>query len=175
MMSGLMMILAVSLSLASCSEADPADEGSKDPVSDLFDYSKMGGHPRLLLRDGDFDRMKEAISADDRLAVIHEAILSRADYHLTQGQMQYVKVGRRLLNESRRASERILFLAYSYKMTGDAKYLTKAENTINEVCLEGVPDLPVAPQDEAGLTTTFQTWPRGWFHIPKDPDFPVPS
>ena len=34
---------------------------------------------------------------------------------------------------------------------------------------------PVAPQDEAGLTTTFQTWPRGWFHIPKDPDFPVPS
>ena len=26
-----------------------------------------------------------------------------------------------------------------------------------------------------GLTTTFQTWPRGWFHIPKDPDFPVPS
>ena len=38
-----------------------------------------------------------------------------------------------------------------------------------------VPDLPVAPRDEAGLTTTFQTWPRGWFHIPKDPDFPVPS
>ena len=27
-------------------------------------------------------------------------------------------------------------------------------------------DLPVAPQDEAGLTKTFQTWPRGWFHIP---------
>ena len=40
---------------------------------------------------------------------------------------------------------------------------------------EGVPDLPVAPQDEAGLTKTFQTWPRGWFHIPEDPDFPVPS
>src|SRR5574337_886737 len=32
--------------------------------------------------------------------------------------------------------------------------------------LEGVPDLPVAPQDEAGLTTTFQTWPRGCFPIP---------
>ena len=34
------------------------------------------------------------------------------------------------------------------------------------LCLEGVPDFPVAPQDEAGLTKTFQTWPRGWFHIP---------
>ena len=32
--------------------------------------------------------------------------------------------------------------------------------------LKGVPDLPVAPQDEAGLTKTLQTWPRGWFHIP---------
>src|SRR5574341_1288327 len=42
------------------------------------------------------------------------------------------------------------------------------------LCLEGVPDLPVAPQDEAGLTTTFQTWPRGWFHITKDPDFRSP-
>ena len=36
-------------------------------------------------------------------------------------------------------------------------------------------NLPVAPQDEAGLTTTFQTWPRGWFHVAKHPDFPVPS
>ena len=34
------------------------------------------------------------------------------------------------------------------------------------LCLEGVPDFPVAPRDEAGLTKTFQTWPRGWFHIP---------
>ena len=33
------------------------------------------------------------------------------------------------------------------------------------LCLEGVLDLPVAPQDEAGLMKTFQTWPRGWFHI----------
>ena len=26
-----------------------------------------------------------------------------------------------------------------------------------------------------GLTTTFQTWPRGGFHIAKHPDFPAPS
>ena len=41
-----------------------------------------------------------------------------------------------------------------------------AESRTPLLCLEGVPDLPVAPQDEAGLTKTFQTWPRGWFHIP---------
>ena len=41
--------------------------------------------------------------------------------------------------------------------------------------LEGVPDFPVAPRVEAGLTTTFQTWPPGCFHVTKHPDFPVPS
>ena len=34
------------------------------------------------------------------------------------------------------------------------------------LCLHGVPDLTVAPQDEAGLSKTLQTWPRGWFHPP---------
>ena len=38
--------------------------------------------------------------------------------------------------------------------------------TQEQMLLEQVPDLPVAPQDEAGLTKTFQSWPRGWFHIP---------
>src|SRR5574337_385087 len=42
------------------------------------------------------------------------------------------------------------------------------------LCLEWLPELPVAPQDEAGLTTTFQTWPRGCFHIAKHRDFPFP-
>ena len=30
-------------------------------------------------------------------------------------------------------------------------------------------------EDEAGLTTTFQTWPPGCFHVAKHRDFPVPS
>src|SRR5574337_929786 len=55
-------------------------------------------------------------------------------------------------------------------------YPPDLDRRVDSPALSGrVPDLPVAPQDEAGLTTTFQTWPRGWFHIPKDPDFPVPS
>src|SRR5574341_1025013 len=27
-------------------------------------------------------------------------------------------------------------------------------------------DAEIIAEDEAGLTKTFQTWPRGWFHIP---------
>ena len=128
-----MLAVLASLSLFSCTKADSDDHEAKDPVSGLFDYSKMGDHPRLLIKTEDFTRMKDAIGSDRRLAAVHDAIIARSEYHLTQGEMRYVKVGKRLLNESRRALERILFLAYSYKMTGESKYLVKAENTINEV------------------------------------------
>ena len=41
-------------------------------------------------------------------------------------------------------------------------------------CLKVDPDLLVALQDEAGLTTTFQTWPRECSHVAKNPDFRAP-
>ena len=58
-----------------------------------------------------------------------------------------------------------LFIFYIGDMLG-TQYLIWTGGSTPLLCLEGVPDLPVAPQDEAGLTKTFQTWPRGWFHIP---------
>ena len=119
--------------LLSCAQDNPVGGNDGTPVEGPFDYSVIGGHPRLLLKSSDFDRMRSAIASDDRLATIHQIILDRADYHLTQGAMTYKKVGRRLLNESRRALERILFLSYSYRMTGDVRYLEKAESTLNEV------------------------------------------
>ena len=61
-------------------------------------------------------------------------------------------------------------IALTWKLTKIFVFCTDAWclsiNLLPLLCLEGVPDLPVAPQDEAGLTKTFQTWPRGWFHIP---------
>ena len=42
-------------------------------------------------------------------------------------------------------------------------------------CLERDPDLPVAPQEEAGVTLKLERMPRGSCLIPKDTDFPVHS
>ena len=53
--------------------------------------------------------------------------------------------------------------------------LISTGGSIPLICLEGVPDFPLTPQDESGLTKKFETWPRGWCHILKDPDFPVRS
>lgn len=109
------------------------DDISKDPVSSTFDFTKMGGHPRLLLRTEDFARIKTAIGSDSHLSLVHDMILARADWHMNQGPLMYKKVGKRLLDVSRTALERILYLSYSYKITGQSSYLAKAENTMNEV------------------------------------------
>ena len=37
------------------------------------------------------------------------------------------------------------------------------------LCLEGVPDLPSAPQDEAGVMRKFERYPCGWCRIWKTP------
>ena len=53
-----------------------------------------------------------------------------------------------------------------FPSSGQSIGVSASASILYYICMEGVPDLPVAPQDEAGLTKTFQTWPRGWFHIP---------
>ena len=64
------------------------------------------------------------------------------------------------------ASSKLLLAAKSLSVDPGAPNAKNLLAAAAMLCLEGVPDLPVAPQDEAGLTKTFQTWPRGWFHIP---------
>ena len=109
-------------------------EGNQKPEpSVLFDYSQMGQHPRLLLRMDDFARMQSAIASDSRLATVHQHINDRAEHLLSQEPLAYQKVGKRLLNVSRAALERILFMSYMYRMTGEEMYLAKAESTLNEV------------------------------------------
>ena len=72
------------------------------------------------------------------------------------------KSGKRYLNQMTKVSVVNHFNIMMLLNCGVEKTL----ETTPLLCLEGVPDLPVAPQDEAGLMKTFQTWPRGWFHIP---------
>lgn len=137
------LILILILSVMGCSKAGQPvtdnqsgqeQEGTQKPESSaLFDYSQMGQHPRLLLRMDDFARMQSAIASDSRLATVHQHINDRAEHLLSQEPLAYQKVGKRLLNVSRAALERILFMSYMYRMTGEEMYLAKAESTLNEV------------------------------------------
>ena len=53
--------------------------------------------------------------------------------------------------------------------------LISTGGSIPLLCLEGVPDLPVAPQDEVCLTKKFEMYPRGWGQPKTRPDSPVPN
>lgn len=128
--------------MAVCCSKEPSVSGGhenqeqetpKPTPSVVFDYSQIGEHPRLLLRADDFDRMQSAIDSESRLAKVHQHIQERADDLLTQPSLTYKKEGKRLLNVSRVALERILYMSYMYRMTGEEKYLLKAESTLNEV------------------------------------------
>ena len=68
------------------------------------------------------------------------------------------------------ADEGIRKLWYIYTME---YYSDIKKNTFESVLMRWMKLEPII--HEAGLTKTFQTWPRGWSHIPQDPDFPVPS
>ena len=137
------LILIFILAVMGCSKAGQPvtdnqsgqeQEGTQKPESSaLFDYSQMGQHPRLLLRMDDFARIQSAIASDSRLATVHQHINDRAEHLLSQEPLAYHKVGKRLLNVSRAALERILFMSYMYRMTGEEMYLAKAESTLNEV------------------------------------------
>ena len=99
------------------------------------------------------DKLKELLSIDDYwfLEYDFDKVLSSIMYNLIFANTTFVEIAFSR-NETNEIVGISLFPFDAIK--------------IASVCLEGVPDLPVAPQDEAGPTKTFQTWPRGWFHIP---------
>ena len=93
---------------------DDEDDPSADP-NGIFDYSKIGEHPRLLLSAQDFSRLKQEVTSNPTLKSIHEIIINRCNKEFVGASaLTYQKNGKRLLTISRRALERICHLAYGY-------------------------------------------------------------
>ncbi len=130
---------------------NPGGEGSGEvtpPVDDIIynttniipplvnpSYSKLtaSNHPRVIFTEADFAGIKNSTSPVTKQ--IHTAIVSTADGLLNDADLTYsIPDGKRLLETSREAAKRLLYCAYAYKTTGDAKYLTKAKKDLNTVC-----------------------------------------
>ena len=118
----------------SSSQPDDEDDPSADP-NGIFDYSKIGEHPRLFLNAQDFDHLKQEITNNSTLKIIHEIIINRCNKEFVGAStLTYQKSGKRLLTVSRKALERICHLAYGYRMNNDYTYLNQAEKDIRSVC-----------------------------------------
>ena len=95
-------------------------------------------HPRLFVDNAACESITQALQKDSNspLARLHSLIVGVADAVLTDSDIVYQKdkSGKRILEVSRRAMDRILSCAYSYRMTGDSRYLQQAQKDIVSVC-----------------------------------------
>lgn len=99
-----------------------------------IDFDSMPPHPRLLLPAGGEERIRHAMSVDSGLTMVHERILDKCREVLSAKPVERIKQGKRLLGVSREALQRIYYLSYAYRMTGDRKYARRAEQELLAVC-----------------------------------------
>ena len=136
--------------LFSCSpdNTDPAGpkgkEEEKEPevVVPEPDYSSLTeqNHPRLLMKDEEFARMRARISLGSDLIMtrMHNTVMSIAQSaDILNGNpipYQLDESGKRLLVRCYEATKRLWSLSYAYRFSGEKKYLTAAVKVLNNVC-----------------------------------------
>ena len=98
-----------------------------------FNYDDISSRPRLLLHAGEENRIKDAINKYPSLAGVHQQIMDTCEVTLNYPPIQYQKEGKRLLAISRIALRRIYYLAYAYRVTGDERYMKRAEQEMLSV------------------------------------------
>ncbi|MEZ4901252.1 MAG: hypothetical protein R2822_05560 [Spirosomataceae bacterium] len=96
----------------------------------LTDIRKIPNHPRIMLLKGEEKGIQKNIANDSNWAKIHQAILSECDKMIDLPPLQRIQIGRRLLDKSREALRRIFYLSYTYRITGQKKYLQRAETEL---------------------------------------------
>lgn len=88
---------------------------------------KLPAHPRILLVKGEEQAIKKSVADNPAWRKIHETILRASDTIIKVPVLERKLIGRRLLSKGRECVRRIFYLSYSYRMTGEEKYLLRAE------------------------------------------------
>lgn len=126
--------LCVILFLMTGSTCDTNDPGTENTEIETPKTSESG-HPRILLLKGEEAQIKDLITSDATWKKMHDAIIGECNAMLTQPELERVMEGRRLLSTSRELLRRVFFLSYGYRMTGDRRYLKKADKEMLAVSL----------------------------------------
>lgn len=92
-----------------------------------YNGAKLASHPRLLLTKGGEKQIRKSLKATPVLFNVHDRIMERSEGFLDAEPVKRIKEGKRLLAVSREALTRIYYLAYAYRMTGDVRYASRAE------------------------------------------------
>src|SRR5512133_2373514 len=84
-------------------------------------------HPRILLLKGEEALIVKNLAAERQWLTINSYILDKSEDILALPPVERILIGRRLLDKSREALKRIYYLSYSYRKTGDTRFLNRAE------------------------------------------------
>jgi hypothetical protein len=93
----------------------------------LSSSTSFGPHPRILFFRGEEKPLEASIRKDADWTRVHEAILREADRIISLPPIQRIQIGRRLLDKSREALRRLFQLSYAYRMSGEPRFLERAE------------------------------------------------
>lgn len=92
-------------------------------------------HPRLILQKGDEVVLGRNIESDSRWSAIHDIILKESEKLLSQDDIVYeLGVRKEMHLLGCETVQRVLFLAYSYRMTGDRRFLDRATRVAEGIC-----------------------------------------
>jgi len=87
-------------------------------------------HPRILLLSGEERLIAQSIANHPVWKKMHEAILNECDHIIALPPVERIQIGRRLLDKSRKALQRMFYLSYAWRMTGDEKYFQRCEKEL---------------------------------------------
>ncbi|KAI9437845.1 chondroitin AC/alginate lyase, partial [Russula earlei] len=98
-----------------------------------IDTSKITGHPRLLLLQGQEEPIKKSIAENPVWSFANNQLTGECDQILSLPKIERVLTGRRLLDQSRECLRRVFYLSYAWRITGQKKYARKCEEELLSV------------------------------------------
>ncbi len=107
----------------------------KQVISDMIEKNGMYSHPRIIMSNERFAKLKESVGDDSVTAILLEKLRKEADRHLNESVSQYeIPDGIRLLETSKRIQRRVAALAMAYNIFGDEKYAQRCYAELEAAC-----------------------------------------
>jgi hypothetical protein len=100
----------------------------------ILDAVQLAPHPRLLLTGGRAeDVWRDRVQTNSVLRPILDYVLAGADAIIDASPVERRLIGRRMLNQSRIALKRFVYLSTAYRVTGQRKYVDRAVKELRAV------------------------------------------
>ncbi len=104
-------------------------------LSDMIEKNGMYAHPRIIMSEEKFAKLKSHIGDDSVTALLLKKLRNDAENTMKQPVCQYeIPDGIRLLETSKRIQRRVAALAMAYHIFGEEKYAQRAYDELVAAC-----------------------------------------